>query len=84
MMDYSRFTPNARSAIQKAHSIALSCSYVEVTPSIQMVGIIQEARDMVFFLLQQMEVDKVAFCQSVSDILATVEQHQNCQPILIL
>lgn len=80
MMDYSRFTPNARSAIQKAHSIALSCSYVEVTPSIQMVGIIQEARDMVFFLLQQMEVDKVAFCQSVSDILATVEQHQNCQP----
>lgn len=79
-MDYSRFTPNARSAIQKAHSIAISCSYVEVTPSIQMVGIIQEARDMVFFLLQQMEVDKVAFCQSVSDILATVEQHQNCQP----
>ena len=80
MMDYSSFTPNARSAIQKAYSIALSCSYVEVTPSIQMVGIIQEARDMVFFLLQQMEVDKVAFCQSVSDILATVEQHQNCQP----
>ena len=80
MMDYSRFTPNARSAIQKAHSIALSCSYVEVTPSIQMVGIIQEARDMIFFLLQQMEVDKVAFCQSVSDTLATIEQRQNCQP----
>ncbi len=79
-MDYSRFTPNARSAIQKAHSIALSCSYVEVTPSIQMVGIIQEARDMIFFLLQQMEVDKVAFCQSVSDTLATIEQRQNCQP----
>ena len=79
-MDYSRFTPNARSAIQKAHSIALSCSYVEVTPSIQMVGIIQEARDMVFFLLQQMEVDKVAFCQSVSDTLAAIEQRQNCQP----
>lgn len=79
-MDYSRFTPNARSAIQKAHSIALSCSYVEVTPSIQMVGIIQEARDMVFFLLQQMEVEKVAFCQSVSDTLATIEQRQNCQP----
>lgn len=79
-MDYSRFTTNARSAIQKAHSIAKSCSYVEVTPSIQMVGIIQEARDMAFFLLQQMEVDRVAFCQSVSDTLATVEQRQNSQP----
>lgn len=78
-MDYSRFTPIARNAIQRAYSIAQSCSYIEVTPSIQMVAIIQEARDMVFFLLQQMEVDKVAFCQSVSDTLGTIEQRQNCQ-----
>ena len=73
-MDYSRFTPIARNAIQRAHSIAQSCSYIEVTPSIQMVAIIQEARDMVFFLLQQIEVDKVMFCQSVSDTLGTIEQ----------
>ena len=79
-MDYSRFTPIARNAIQRAHSIAQSCSYIEVTPSIQMVAIIQEARDMVFFLLQQIEVDKVMFCQSVSDTLGTIEQRQNCQP----
>lgn len=79
-MDYSSFTPIARSAIQRAYSIAQSCSYIEVTPSIQMVAIIQEARDMVFFLLQQMEVDKVAFCQSVSDTLGTIEQRQNIQP----
>lgn len=79
-MDYSRFTPIARNAIQRAYSIAQSCNYIEVTPSIQMVAIIQEARDMVFFLLQQMEVDKVAFCQSVSDTLGTIEQRQNCQP----
>lgn len=79
-MDYSRFTPIARNAIQRAYSIAQSCNYIEVTPSIQMVAIIQEARDMVFFLLQQMEVDKVDFCQSVSDTLGTIEQRQNCQP----
>ena len=79
-MDYSRFTPIARNAIQRAFSIAQSCCYIEVTPSIQMVAIIQEARDMVFFLLQQMEVDKVAFCQSVSDTLGVIEQRQNCQP----
>lgn len=78
-MDYSRFTPIARNAIQQAFSIAQSCCYIEVTPSIQMVAIIQEARDMVFFLLQQMEVDKVAFCQSVSDTLGTIDQRQNCQ-----
>lgn len=79
-MDYSRFTPIARNAIQRAYSTAQSCSYIEVTPSIQMVAIIQEARDMVFFLLQQMEVDKVAFCQSVSDTLGAIGQRQNCHP----
>ena len=79
-MDYSRFTPKARSAIQRAYNVARGCSYVEVTPSILMVAIIQEARDMVFFLLQQMDVDKVAFCQSVSDKLTTISQQQGCQP----
>ena len=78
-MDYSRFTPIARNAIQRSHSIAQSCSYIEITPSMQMVAIIQEARDMVFFILQQLEVDKVAFCQSVSDALGAIEQRQNCQ-----
>ena len=53
-MDYSRFTPKARTTIQRAFSTAQSCSYVEVTPSILMVAMIQETRDMVFFLLQQM------------------------------
>ena len=79
-MDYSRFTPKARSAIQRAYTVAQSCSYMEVTPSILMVAIIQEARDMVFFLLQQMDVDKVTFCQSVSDKLTTISQQQGCQP----
>lgn len=79
-MDYSRFTPKARSTIQRAYSTAQSCSYVEVTPSILMVAMIQEARDMVFFLLQQMGVDKVAFCQAVSDKLGAVRQQQGCQP----
>ena len=79
-MDYSKFTPKARSTISRAYSLAQSCSYVEVTPSILMVATIQESRDMVFFLLQQMEVDKVAFCQSVSEKLGEIAQQQNCRP----
>ena len=66
-MDYSRFTPKARNCIQKAFSISQSCCYVEISPSVLMVSMIQEAKDIIFFLLQQMEVDKMAFCQSVSE-----------------
>ena len=65
-MDYSRFTPKARSCIQLAYSISQNCCYVEISPSVMMVALLQEAKDTIYFLLQQMEVDKISFCQSVS------------------
>lgn len=79
-MDYSRFTPKARSCIQKAYSISQSCCYVEVIPSVLMVSMIQEAKDIIFFLLQQMEVDKMAFCQSVSEKVSQQRQREGANP----
>lgn len=79
-MDYSRFTPKARNCIQKAYSISQSCCYVEVSPSVLMVSMIQEAKDIIFFLLQQMEVDKMAFCQSVSEKVSQQRQNEGANP----
>ena len=79
-MDYSRFTPKARSCIQKAYSISQSCCYVEVSPSVLMVSMIQEAKDIVFFLLQQMGVDKMAFCQSISEKVSQQRQNEGANP----
>lgn len=79
-MDYSRFTPKARNCIQKAYSISQSCCYVEVSPSVLMVSMIQEAKDIIFFLLQQMEVDKMAFCQSVSEKVSLQRQNEGANP----
>ena len=79
-MDYSRFTPKARNCIQKAYSISQSCCYVEVSPSVLMASMIQEAKDIIFFLLQQMEVDKMAFCQSVSEKVRQQRQNEGVNP----
>lgn len=79
-MDYSRFTPKARNCIQKAYSISQNCCYVEVSPSVLMVSMIQEAKDIIFFLLQQMEVDKMAFCQSVSEKVSHQRQNEGANP----
>ena len=79
-MDYSRFTPKARNCIQKAFSISQSCCYVEISPSVLMVSMIQEAKDIIFFLLQQMEVDKMAFCQSVSEKVGQQRQIEGANP----
>jgi len=79
-MDYSRFTPKARNCIQKAYSISQSCCYVEVSPSVLMVSMIQEAKDIIFFLLQQMDVDKMIFCQSVSEKVSQQRQNEGANP----
>lgn len=79
-MDYSRFTPKARNCIQKAYSISQNCCFVEVSPSVLMVSMIQEAKDIIFFLLQQMEVDKMAFCQSVSEKVSHQRQNEGANP----
>ena len=79
-MDHSRFTPKARNCIQKAYTISQSCCYVEISPSVLMVSMIQEAKDIIFFLLQQMEVDKMAFCQSVSEKVGQLRQVEGANP----
>ena len=73
-IDFQKFTERSRRTVTDAAEMAVSCGYPSVEPEVLMVSLIQNARDMVFFLLQRMEVDRIAFCQTVSDSLATVER----------
>lgn len=81
-MDYSRFTPKARNTIQKAFSISQDCCYVEVSPAVLMVAMIQEAKDIVFFLLQQMDVDRILFCQAIMPKVNLLRRQNGVTPII--
>jgi len=72
-LDFNRFTERARRTFAKAAGLASDCRYPSLVPQVLMVSIIQEAKEMVFFLLQRMDVDRVAFCQTISDSLSRVE-----------
>ena len=72
-LDFNRFTERARRTFAKAAELASDCRYPSLVPQVLMVSIIQEAKEMVFFLLQLMDVDRVAFCQTISDSLSRVE-----------
>ena len=72
-LDFNRFTERARRTFAKAAELASDCRYPSLVPQVLMVSIIQEAKEMVFFLLQRMDVDRVAFCQTISDSLSRVE-----------
>lgn len=78
-IDYSKFTEKARTAITSAYRLTLSCQYASIEPQVMMVSLISDGRDMVFFLLQKMEVDRTAFCQAISDSMAQLPHAVNQQ-----
>lgn len=68
-VDFNQFTENSRQAITCAHRIARQCSYASLEPAVLVVAIMQTDRDMVPFLLEQMNIEKVPFFTALSDAM---------------
>ena len=79
-IDFSRFTEKARTTISGAYQLTVSCHYAQVEDQVLMVSLIQKGKDMVFFLLQEMGVDKTAFCQAISDSMRSLDHSPNERP----
>ena len=80
-IDYSIFTEKARATLRKAFQMAKDCQYALVEPQIMMVSLLQEGKDMVAFLLNKLNVDRVAFCTAIADSLQVIPHSQNHAPI---
>ena len=68
-VDFNKFTENSRQAISGAHRLARQCSYSSLEPAVLVVAIMQTDRDMVPFLLGQMNIEKVPFFTALSDTM---------------
>ena len=81
-IDFARFTDNARAATKKAQQISQECGYQYIEPQVMMIAIIQERKDMFFFLVQNMGVDRISFCQAVGASVAEIPQVAPGSPAL--
>ena len=79
-MNYSNFSTLARTAIQKAHALATQGMYIAIEPQLMLVAIVQVDRDLVFYLLNHMGVDRNLFCTSVGESVSTIPNDSNSVP----
>lgn len=79
-MDFSRFTDISKQTVQKAYLLAREFHCASIEPQIMMVALMQEGQDMVYFMLRQLNVDKTAFFQAVSDSISHLRQEENEHP----
>ena len=68
-MDLISFTDKSRKAIRKAFSLSNDCGFKYVEPQVLVAGIVNEGRDMISYVLQGVEVDKIEFCQKVNSAI---------------
>lgn len=79
-MDFSRFTDISRQTLQKAHKLAKEFHCPSIEPQIMMVALMQEGRDMVCFILRQLDVDITRFFQEISDSVSNLRQGNSEHP----
>lgn len=79
-IDYSKFTHKSRNAIVTAVSLTKQCQYAAVEPQVMMVALLQEGNDMVSFMLNQMQVDKNAFCAAIGESIQGLQRAQVIDP----
>ena len=79
-MDYSKFSILARSAVQKAHALAKQGMCANIEPQHMMVAIVQVDKDLVFYLLNHMGVDRNQFCISAGETVSILPSVTNAVP----
>ena len=63
---FSIFEDRALNVVRKAFAISRNCNYVSVDPSVMMVALIQEDKELFANVMQIMEVEQTGFCQELS------------------
>ena len=64
-VDYSKLTDRSRATVKKAFDMAKEMNHPEIHPQVMMAAVMEEGRDMVSFLLQEMGADRIAFAGAV-------------------
>ena len=69
MIDFTNYTENVRRTITKSYALTKEHHYPEIYPLVMMEAIMVEAPDMVQFLFQYLNIDRVQFCQRAGNFM---------------
>lgn len=81
-IDFNKFTEFSRKTITKAHQIAVEYHHYSIEPIVMLVAVMQEGCDMVYFLLQKLNVDQTMFFQTVGELVNDIPATGNGRPDL--
>lgn len=82
MTQLSAFTEKSKKAILKSIKMAEECGYKYLEPQVLMAGITNEGRDMLSYMLQYLQIDRINFCKKVSETIVMADEISDEAPQL--
>lgn len=79
-IDYSKLSENSKQLLQRANNLARESHYDEVNNALLLIGIVQQAKEMLRFVLDKLNVDYSRFCAKLSQYLQQTPRFNNSNP----
>jgi ATP-dependent Clp protease ATP-binding subunit ClpB len=79
-IDYTKFSDTSRAILRRACNLAVDSHYDEIATSILLIAMVQEAKEMVRFVLDKLNVSYTDFCTRLSERLQYISRYNTSTP----
>lgn len=82
MLQLSIFTEKSKKSILKAINMAEECRFKYLEPQVLMAAIVNEGRDMLSYMLQYLNIDKIDFCKKINATIVEINELSEEAPVI--
>lgn len=79
-IEYSKLSDNSKQLLQQANNLARESHYDEVNNALLLIAIVQQAKEMLRFVLDKLNIDYPQFCTKLSQYLQHTPRFNNPNP----
>lgn len=80
VIDYTKLSDSSNQVLQRANTLARDSHYDEIGTSLVLIGIVQQSKEMMRFILNELSVDYASFCSGLSDYLQRLPRFNASSP----
>lgn len=77
MLELNLLTKKSKKSILKAIRMTEDCGFKYLEPQVLMAGIVNEGRDMLSFVLQSLQIDRIDFCKQINQSISEINDYSD-------
>lgn len=79
-IDYTKLSESSTSLLHRANSLARESHFDEITTTLILIAIVQQSKEMLRFVLDELNVNYQQFCTRLSGYIQNVDRFHNDNP----